>query len=57
MCKMLANAQTCNYAEIVPKKSHFESSWWTLEPANSHNLAIFSSTICLKEVILAPWTS
>ena len=57
MCKILANAQKCNYAEIGPKKSHFESSWWTLKPANSQNLAIFSSTVHLREVILALWTS
>ena len=57
MCKILVNAQKCNYAEIVPKKSHFESSWLTQKPANSHRLAIFSSTVRLREVILALWTS
>ena len=27
MLKILVNAQQCNYAKIVPKESHFESSW------------------------------
>ena len=44
MCKVLFNAQKCNYGETVPKKSHFE---------NSHSLAISSSTVHLREVILA----
>ena len=57
MCKILVNAQKCNYAEIVRKKSHFEGSWWTEKPANSHSLVIFSTTVCLREVILARWIS
>ena len=24
MCKILVNAQECNYSEIVPKKSHLK---------------------------------
>ena len=53
MCKILVNA------EIVPKKSQFESFWWNQKPENlsSHSLAIFSSFVCLREVILALWTS
>ena len=29
--KYLSHAQKCNYAKMVLKKSHFESSWWTLQ--------------------------
>ena len=36
---------------------NFESYQWVLKPANSHSLDIFSSTVCLWEVILAMWTS
>ena len=57
MCEILVNAQKSNYGETVPKKAQFESSWWTYKPANSHSLAIFSTTVRLSAVILALWTS
>ena len=56
MFKMLVHALKCNYAEIFPNKSHIQGSWWTYKPVNSHSLAIFSSTVHLREVILALWT-
>ena len=37
-----------NFSEIIHKKS----PWWTYKPVNSHGLAIFSSTVRLREVIL-----
>ena len=38
--------------KIVLKKSHLKlSSWWTVKPTNSQNLAILSPTVRLREVI------
>ena len=53
MYKTLVNAQKFNFSEIIHKKS----PWWTYKPVNSHSLAIFSSTVRLREVNLALWTS
>ena len=54
--KILVYGQQCYYGKIVPNKS-FESFWWTFKPANSHSLAILSSTVRLREVILDLLTS
>ena len=56
MCKILVNVFKCNYGEIAPKKSHLKVPGGVKKPANSHSLTIFSSTVRLREVILALWT-
>ena len=45
-CEVLVDIQKCNYSTTVPIKVSFEN-YWTLNPANTHSLAIFSSIYCL----------
>ena len=51
--QILVNAQKCNYGKIFLKSLAFIYRW-TLKPKNSHSLAIFSSTVRLREVIFSP---
>ena len=56
--KFLLTHKNFDYSKIVPIRTRsFESYWRTLKPVNSYSLAIFPSTIHLREVILAVWTS
>ena len=56
MCKILGT-QMSPYGEIVPKKSKLKLPSGLKKPGNSHSSAVFSSTVLLREVILALWTS
>ena len=53
---MLVNTQKCDNAEICPKTSHLKVPGRLENKVNYHSLAIFSSTVCLREVILDLWT-
>ena len=54
--EVLVNALKCNYYKIVPKKSHLKvtGGFYSLQILTP---SPFSSTVHLREVILALWTS
>ena len=47
--KLILIARKCNNVKIVPKKAQLK----TLQLTNSHSLAIFSSTVRLRDVIFS----